>query len=45
MYQTIEIQHAGAMAVLWMNRPEVHNVFNAQVIAELTSACQALACL
>ncbi|BBD76542.1 enoyl-CoA hydratase/isomerase family protein [Hydrogenophilus thermoluteolus] len=32
----------GVATWVWMNRPEVHNAFNAQVIAELTEAFQAL---
>lgn len=39
MYQTVEIERDGAVATLWMNRPEVHNAFNAQLIADLTTAC------
>ena len=42
MYQTIEIERAGTVATLWMNRPEVHNAFNAQVIDELSAACREL---
>jgi methylglutaconyl-CoA hydratase len=30
------------VATIWMNRPDVHNAFNAQVIAELTAAFLAL---
>ncbi len=30
------------MATLWLNRPEVHNAFNPQLIADLTAACRAL---
>lgn len=33
----------GVAAWVWMNRPEVHNAFNAQVIAELTAAFAQLA--
>ena len=42
MYSSIEITRDGAVATLWMNRPDVHNAFNEQLIAELTAACQAL---
>src|SRR3989449_10313519 len=37
-HQTIEIQAGLAVAVLWLNRPEVRNAFNETMIAELTSA-------
>lgn len=42
MYQTLEIEHKGAVATVWMNRPETHNAFDALVISELTTAFQAL---
>lgn len=41
-YSTLEIQRDGAVATLWMNRPEVFNAFDEPLIAELTQACQAL---
>ena len=42
MYKTLEIERAGGVVTVWMNRPEVHNAFNAELIAELTAACRAL---
>lgn len=42
MYETLEILRDGAVATIWMNRPEVHNAFNEQLIFELTAACQSL---
>ncbi len=42
MYETLEIERDGGIATLWMNRPDVHNAFNAQLIADLTAACQQL---
>lgn len=42
MHETLEIDHARGVATLWMNRPELHNAFNPQLIAELTAACRAL---
>ncbi|WP_374239753.1 enoyl-CoA hydratase/isomerase family protein [Zoogloea sp.] len=42
MYETLEILCEGGIATIWMNRPDVHNAFNEQLIAELTAACQAL---
>ena len=42
MKQLIEIEHAGPVATVWMNRPEVHNAFNEDLIAQLTEAFQAL---
>ncbi len=42
MYETLEILRDGGVATVWMNRPEVHNAFNAQLIADLTAACRAL---
>ena len=41
-YQTLEIEHRNGVATLWMNRPEVFNAFNEQLIDELGAACQAL---
>ena len=38
MYQTLEMEHNGPVATVWMNRPEVHNAFNARVIADLAAA-------
>jgi len=38
-YKTLEIVRAGGVATIWMNRPDVHNAFNAQLIADLTAAC------
>lgn len=42
MYETLEIERVGGVATVWMNRPDVHNAFNARVIADLTAACKAL---
>lgn len=41
-YETVEIEYADGIATLWMNRPTVHNAFNAQLIADLDAACRAL---
>lgn len=38
MFETLELVRDGAIGTVWMNRPERHNAFNAQVIAELTAA-------
>ena len=38
MFETLEIARDDRVAFVWMNRPERHNAFNAQVIAELTEA-------
>ncbi|WP_265945720.1 enoyl-CoA hydratase/isomerase family protein [Dechloromonas sp. A34] len=42
MYQTLEIERAGKVATIWMNRPAVFNAFDEQLIAELTAACTEL---
>ena len=39
MYQTLEIERAGQVATIWMNRPAVFNAFDEQLIDELTAAC------
>ena len=41
-YETLEILRDGGVATIWMNRPDVHNAFNAQLIADLSAACRAL---
>ena len=41
-YETVEVLRDGGVATLWMNRPEVHNAFNAQLIADISAACRAL---
>jgi methylglutaconyl-CoA hydratase len=38
-YETLEIERSGRVATLWMNRPDVFNAFNEQLIAELHQAC------
>jgi methylglutaconyl-CoA hydratase len=35
-YQTLQLQHDGAVATVWLNRPEVRNAFNETAIAEIT---------
>ena len=42
MYETLEIQCEQGVATVWMNRPDVHNAFNAQVIADITAVCRAM---
>ncbi|CAM3748780.1 enoyl-CoA hydratase/isomerase family protein [Polaromonas hydrogenivorans] len=42
MYETLEIEHNGPVATIWMNRPEVFNAFNEQLIADLSDACSVL---
>lgn len=37
-YETLRIEHRGAAAWVWMNRPDVHNAFDETLIAELTGA-------
>lgn len=39
MFETLTIDHAGPVATVWMNRAEVFNAFNEQLIDELTRAC------
>ena len=41
-YTTLKIEHRGAAAWVWMNRPELHNAFDETLIAELTEAFTAL---
>lgn len=42
MYETLEVVVEQGVATVWMNRPDVHNAFNAQLIADITAACRAL---
>ena len=42
MYETLEIERAGKVATIWMNRPAVLNAFDEQLIAELAAACEEL---
>ena len=42
MYETLEIERAGKVATIWMNRPAVFNAFDEQLIAELAAACREL---
>ena len=42
MFETLTIERAGPVATLWMDRPEVFNAFNEQLIDELTRACELL---
>ena len=42
MFTTLEIELQGAVATIWMNRPELHNAFDEILIAEMTAACIAL---
>ena len=42
MFETIEIERVGGAAHVWMNRPAVHNAFNAQLIEELDAAWRQL---
>jgi len=39
MFESLQIERSGKVATLWMNRPEVFNAFNEQLIADLTQAC------
>ena len=42
MFETLEIEIADGVATVWMNRPEVHNAFNAQLIRDIADACRLL---
>ena len=37
-FEALEIERAGGVATVWMNRPARHNAFNATLIAELDEA-------
>jgi len=41
-YETIDVAVRNAVAILTLNRPEVHNAFNETLIAELTAALRTL---
>jgi len=42
MFETLTIERTGPVATLWMDRPDVFNAFNEQLIDELTRACEQL---
>ena len=42
VYETLDIAVRNAVAIVVLNRPEVHNAFNETLIAELTTALRAL---
>jgi methylglutaconyl-CoA hydratase len=42
MFKTVEIEETNGVATIWMNRPDVHNAFNAEVITDLTNAFHTL---
>lgn len=39
MYKTLSIERQGSVATIWMDRPEVFNAFDEQLIADLDAAC------
>ena len=41
-YETLDIERQGAVATVWMNRPDVFNAFNEQLIDDLGAACREL---
>nr|WP_314624531.1 enoyl-CoA hydratase/isomerase family protein [uncultured Noviherbaspirillum sp.] len=41
-YQTLELVRDGALATVWLNRPDVRNAFNETTIAEITAVFKAL---
>lgn len=41
-YQTLELESAGPVTTLWINRPTAHNAFDETLIADLTAACRTL---
>ena len=41
-FMTLDIELNGPVATVWMNRPDLHNAFDENLIAELTAACLAL---
>ena len=41
-YSTLEITRNGQVATIWMNRPDVLNAFNEELIADLSTACAEL---
>lgn len=43
MFETLAIEYRDGISTIWMNRPQLHNAFNAELIAELTRACEQLA--
>lgn len=42
MYKTLSIERRGRVATVWMDRPEVFNAFDEQLIDELATACAEL---
>jgi methylglutaconyl-CoA hydratase len=42
-YEFIQLERNGPICTLLMNRPDLHNAFNPQLIGEMTTAIQALA--
>lgn len=42
MYDTLVIERRQRVATIWMNRPQVFNAFNEQLIDDLQQACQVL---
>ena len=42
MFQTLELEIKGYVATLSLNRPDVRNAFNEEMIAELTQAFERL---
>lgn len=42
-YNLIQLEQVGAVVTVTLNQPEIHNAFNPQMIAELTSCFTALA--
>lgn len=41
-YETLTIERSGRIATIWMDRPEVFNAFNEQLITDLHQACTEL---
>ncbi|MFZ4624241.1 MAG: enoyl-CoA hydratase/isomerase family protein [Rhodoferax sp.] len=39
MYDTLVVERSQKVATIWMNRPEVFNAFNEQLIDDLSAAC------
>ena len=43
-YQFLQLEHADQVAIVWLNRAELHNAFNTVVIEELQQCFDALNC-